>query len=72
MHQVAAAEAGGKVYVAGGWDGGKYLRSVEVYDTAVSSWVNAPRYGGLGFEAEGSGGPRRCTVLKLLCTQHAR
>ena len=46
MHQVAAAEAGGKVYVAGGWDGGKYLRSMEVYDTAVSSWVNAPRFGG--------------------------
>jgi hypothetical protein len=41
---VAATEAGGKVYVAGGWDGSKYLRSVEVYDTAASCWVNAPRF----------------------------
>jgi len=57
--QVAAAEAGGKVYVAGGWDGGKYLRSVEVYDTAVSSWVNAPSMsfarGAFGLAGMGNG-----------------
>jgi len=40
--QLATAEANGKVYVAGGWDGEKYLRSVEVYDTSKSAWLKAP------------------------------
>ena len=40
---MAAAEANGKVYVAGGWDGSKYQRSVEMYDTSKSDWIQAPR-----------------------------
>eukprot|EP00277_Geminigera_cryophila_P021284 CAMPEP_0179479750 /NCGR_PEP_ID=MMETSP0799-20121207/57933_1 /TAXON_ID=46947 /ORGANISM="Geminigera cryophila, Strain CCMP2564" /LENGTH=797 /DNA_ID=CAMNT_0021291579 /DNA_START=44 /DNA_END=2437 /DNA_ORIENTATION=+ len=40
--QLASAEADGKVYVAGGWDGEKYLRSVEMYCTTKSTWLKAP------------------------------
>jgi len=40
--QLATAEAGGKIYAVGGWDGAKYLRSVEAFDPSVSTWVRAP------------------------------
>jgi kelch-like protein 20 len=33
---------GGQVYAAGGWEGAKYLRSVEAFDPSASTWVRAP------------------------------
>mmetsp|Transcript_6675 Transcript_6675/g.15388 ORF Transcript_6675/g.15388 Transcript_6675/m.15388 type:complete len:742 (-) Transcript_6675:101-2326(-) len=40
--QVSAAEADGLVYVAGGWDGHKYMRSVELFDLASNTWKKGP------------------------------
>ena len=35
----ASAAVGGKLYVFGGWGGGGYLSTAEVYDPASDSWV---------------------------------
>ena len=38
----AAVCIGGKVYVAGGWDGNSYLKSAEMYDTSEGQWRALP------------------------------
>jgi len=39
---LAAASSEGRIYVAGGWDGRKYLDSMAIYDTFTGKWANGP------------------------------
>jgi len=39
---LAAASSEGRIYVAGGWDGRKYLDSMAIFDTFTGKWANGP------------------------------